>query len=66
MIWWRNLNQRERMLVSLGVPVLMVIMFYLYLWQPVAEDIDRLRIKVPENNATLAWMHHQLSSFDES
>lgn len=66
MIWWRNLNQRERMLVGLGVPVLMVIMFYLYLWQPVAEDIDRLRIKVPENNATLAWMNHQLSSIDKS
>jgi len=54
------------MLVGLGVPVLMVIMFYLYLWQPVAEDIDRLRIKVPENNATLAWMNHQLSSIDKS
>ncbi len=65
MIWWRNLNQRERMLVSFGVPVLLVIMFYLYLWQPVAEDIDRLRRKVPENNATLAWMNHQLSSFNK-
>ena len=66
MSWWKNLNQRERLLVGLGIPLLLVVMFYLYMWQPLSKDLSQLRIKVPENNATLAWMNYQLKSFKSS
>lgn len=66
MTWWKNLNQRERLLMGLGIPLLLVVIFYLYMWQPLSKDLSQLRIKVPENNATLAWMNYQLKSFKNS
>ena len=65
MSWWKNLNQREKLLISLGIPLLLVVMFYLYMWQPLSKELSQLRLKVPENNATLAWMNHQLASFEK-
>ncbi|MGI9318017.1 MAG: type II secretion system protein GspM [bacterium] len=66
MDWWKNLNQREKLLMSFGGPLLLVVMFYLYMWQPVSVERGQLRLKVPENNATLAWMNHQLAGLKQS
>ena len=66
MSWWNNLNQRERLLIGLGIPLLLVVMFYLYMWQPLSRELSQLRLRVPENNATLAWMNHQLAGFENS
>lgn len=60
--WWRNLSSRERLLVGLILPLVAAVLFYLYLWQPTYSEVKRLRLSVPEKNATLAWMRHRLSS----
>lgn len=64
--WWTSLNHREKLLVGFGVPLLLVVIFYLYMWTPVSKELSQLRLKVPENNATLAWMNHQLASLKQS
>ncbi len=64
--WWNNLNQREKLLIGFGVPLLLVVVFYLYMWQPVSKELSQLRLKVPENTATLAWMNHQLAGLKQS
>ena len=58
---WHRLSARERILVGAVFPVVFAILFYLYLWQPVASDLGRLRLSVPEKNATLAWMRNRLN-----
>lgn len=59
----KNLNQRERFLVFVGVPLVLLTGFYLYLWQPAYQEMQRLRVDVPEQRATLAWMQHQLTTY---
>lgn len=64
--WWTSLNYREKLLVGIGVPFLLVVMFYLYMWAPLSKELSQLRLRVPENNATLAWMNHQLAGLKQS
>lgn len=66
MNWWQNLSARERLLTGLILPLVAVILFYLYLWQPTHSEVKRLRLSVPEKSATLAWMNHRLAGADIS
>lgn len=58
---WNNLSNREKSLVGIGLPLVLLIIFYLYFWQPTRDELNRLRHLVPEKTATLAWMQHQLN-----
>ncbi len=62
MTWWRNLSIREKLLLGLILPLVAAVLFYLYLWQPTYTEVKRLRLSVPEKNATLAWMRHRLAN----
>jgi len=57
----QNLNTRERLLILVGIPLVLLVMFYLYLWEPLHLDRARLRTDLPEREATLAWMQHKLA-----
>jgi len=57
---WNNMSTREKALVGIGLPLVLLVIFYLYFWQPARTELSRLRQLVPEKNATLAWMQHQL------
>ncbi len=57
----QNLNNRERLLVLAGLPLVCLIAFFLYVWQPLYEEQKRLRIDVPKQQATLAWMKNRLA-----
>ncbi|MBX2869255.1 MAG: type II secretion system protein M [Acidiferrobacterales bacterium] len=57
----QNLNSRERLLILVGIPLVLLVTFYLYLWEPLYQDRSRLRVDLPEKEATLAWMRHKLS-----
>jgi len=57
---WTNLSSREKLLVGIGLPLVLIIIFYLYFWQPTRDELARLQRLVPEKTATLAWMNHQL------
>ena len=59
--WWQGLNPRERGLIGIGLPVLLGLMFYFYLWQPVYDQRNALRNAVPEKRALLAWMEFRLA-----
>ena len=62
MSFWQRLNKRERFLVGVCLPIVAVVIFYLYFWQPTEEELVRLRLTVPEKVATLAWMEHRLQN----
>ncbi len=64
MMGWNTLSQRERMLVGVILPLVCVVLFYLYLWQPTHTEVSRLRLSVPEKNANLAWMRNRLAGAD--
>ena len=60
MNWWQRLNQRERFLLGVAIPVVIVVILYTNLFQPTYDKVRSLRLSVPEDNATLAWMKFQL------
>ncbi len=58
---WQNFNIREKILVGLLLPLILMLVFYLYLWQPTKLELGKLRLAVPQDNATLAWMKFRLN-----
>jgi len=53
---WQQLSSRERRLVGIMAAVLLVSLFYFGLWQPLQEGIERQRLRVKAQEATLQQM----------
>ena len=54
--WFAGLEPRERLLVSGGGVVLLVLLLYLMIWAPIAGNYQALNDGVAEQKKTLAWM----------
>ena len=54
--WFAGLEPRERLLVSGGAVVLVLLMIYLMIVEPVSSAHQSLRDGVSEQKQTLAWM----------
>ena len=56
---WRERNPRERWLIGLGLPLLLLALLYAYLWLPVQKERARLQRTLPELRASAAQLHQQ-------
>jgi type II secretory pathway component PulM len=65
MKFWTELSARERLIIGYSIPLLMLVVGYLYFWQPMADKLDRLRVEVPQKTAELAWAEHELEKASE-
>jgi type II secretory pathway component PulM len=54
-----NLNSRERQVLALGFVIFVLILVYTLAWAPWHDTLRRLRIQVPDKQATLSWMQEQ-------
>ncbi len=54
--WFMGLELRERKLVAGGAAVLLLLMFYLMVWEPIAVAYDDLQKNVAAQQETLDWM----------
>jgi general secretion pathway protein M len=54
--WFAGLEPRERLLVSAGAVVLVLLMLYLMIVEPIAGNYRELKEGVAEQKQTLAWM----------
>ncbi|MBK8510385.1 MAG: type II secretion system protein M [Candidatus Competibacter sp.] len=54
--WWDGISNRERALVAGGALSMLLLLFYLAIWQPFQANHRRLRQNVAEQRADLAWM----------
>jgi type II secretory pathway component PulM len=54
-----SLSTRERNLLAAGAVVALVIVLYSLAWRPWQDELNRLRVQVPEKEQTLAWMKAQ-------
>lgn len=55
-IWWAGLAARERAVLASGVAVLLVLLVWLLIWEPIAKARAELRSDVATLSAELAWM----------
>lgn len=54
--WFDSLGTRERMMLAAGVVLLIPLLVWALLWQPLASSVDRLQGEVAQQRETLAWM----------
>jgi general secretion pathway protein M len=54
--WFAGLEPRERRLVTGGGVLLLVLLLYLMIWEPIAGNYQGLKDGVAEQKKTLAWM----------
>lgn len=56
---WRERNPRERWLIGLGLPLLLLALLYAYLWLPVQKERAGLLRTLPELRASAAQLRQQ-------
>ncbi|MBA2656344.1 MAG: type II secretion system protein M [Tatlockia sp.] len=55
--YWSNLNERERWLLGIGTVSVVIYLFYLVIYSPLANAVeDKSRLLVEQQN-TLQWLH---------
>ncbi|SDS69673.1 general secretion pathway protein M [Halopseudomonas xinjiangensis] len=54
--WWAGLAPRERAILAAGLAVLVVLMLWLLVWEPIAKSRAELRAEVATLSAELGWM----------
>lgn len=54
--WWRQLNQRQQRLVMIAAAILLVLLVYVQVWEPLAEARQAQREQVAHNQALLDWL----------
>lgn len=54
--WWRNLQLRERSLLTAGAAALLLLIGYFQIWEPLKAQSGQLRVLVTEQQELLAWM----------
>ena len=59
---WAGLSSRERLIISVAIPVSLLVVGYLYAWQPIQDRLERLRLEVPQKSAELAWIKNELGN----
>jgi general secretion pathway protein M len=53
---WEALAPRERRIIALGAAVVVAVLFYLLLWEPLAQRREAWRVRVVAAESDLAWM----------
>ncbi|MFZ0487584.1 MAG: type II secretion system protein M [Arenicellales bacterium] len=59
-----GLSTREQVVLVGGGVLALVVVLYTLAWRPWQEELNRLRIQVPEEEQTLAWMRTQAAQVD--
>ncbi|NOX75293.1 MAG: type II secretion system protein M [Gammaproteobacteria bacterium] len=54
--WLAGLEPRERYMVLIGAALLIVLLIYVALWEPLVNKVDDLRASTAKQEVTLAWM----------
>lgn len=54
--WWTGLAPRERLIVGGGSVVLMLVLIYVLIWEPIANKREQVRTDISALSADLAWM----------
>ena len=54
--YWNNLNERERWMAAIGSLCVLLYLFYLLLYSPLASSVQTRSKQLLEKKETLAWM----------
>src|SRR5690606_13500260 len=55
-VWWAGLAPRERVILCGGGVLLTLVLLYLLIWEPIAEQREQVRADIGALSADLLWM----------
>lgn len=62
--WFFGLQARERLLVGAGGVLLLWLLLYLMIWEPIADEYTGLKESVAAQQQTLAWMQQAAAQIE--
>lgn len=54
--WWAGLAPRERVVLAGGAVLLLLVVLWLMIWEPLAQKREQLRADISSLSADLSWM----------
>ena len=57
--YWSGLQPRERSILGLGAALLIVMLLYMFIWEPWHQAITKYRENLPQKRVDLQWMKAQ-------
>ena len=63
--WFLSLAPRERLIVAAGAGVLLVLVLWLGVWEPLAQRTQQLEQSVTVQEETLAWMQQAAAEIEQ-
>jgi general secretion pathway protein M len=55
-VWFAGLEQRERRLVITAASLIIILLLYVAIWEPLSYSVASLRTSTAEQRTTLVWM----------
>jgi len=62
--WWAGLETKERRILQIGLPVILLLAFYLLVFNPVFSVYSERKAEYREAEKTLEWMYEQAPVID--
>ena len=59
--WWAGLAPRERVVLAGGAVLLVLVVLWLMIWEPLAQKREQLRADISALSADLSWMEQVAS-----
>ena len=63
---WQELEQRERVMLSVGGVLVILILFYSFVWSPMRQSIYNYHALLPNKRADLMWMQSQADNYKKT
>ena len=54
--WFLGLEANERRMIMIAAPLLLLMLLYVAVWEPLSNNIATLRVSTAEQESMLAWM----------
>ena len=54
--WWSDLNQREQGIIIVGASILLVLVVFLFVWEPLVKERSRLQSAISKLEEDREWM----------
>ena len=63
--WWLELSIRERLLLSIGGSIGLVLLGYFLLWTPLSTYVNDLHTSIVEQQSLLTWMQNAIKELQQ-
>jgi general secretion pathway protein M len=63
--WWYERNQREQYILSTGSAVVVILLVYMLIWEPLTTHVATLRQNIAQNSSLLTWMSAASNKIDQ-